>query len=258
MTQRAVILAAGRGSRLGLNQELPKPLQPVGGVALIVRIINKLQMAGVTDVAVVVGYQGERLSKALHKVHFNAAVRTIRNDEWQKPNGTSLFQAREFVQGPTLVLMSDHLFSLSLLKAVQRHALGADEVALGVDFNITKCFDIDDATKVKLSGHHIIDISKALKDYDALDTGVFKVTPALMHALDQVNGPDGCSLSDGIALLAKANKMQAVDIGNAAWIDVDTPQAKRYAEKHLHRYDELPIERPAVPMPLTQAWPLSA
>jgi hypothetical protein len=33
MTQRAVILAAGRGSRLGLNQELPKPLQPVGGVA---------------------------------------------------------------------------------------------------------------------------------------------------------------------------------------------------------------------------------
>jgi hypothetical protein len=65
-------------------------------------------------------------------------------------------KAREFVQGPTLVLMSDHLFSLPLLKAVQRHALGADEVALGVDFNITKCFDIDDATKVKLSGqpHH--------------------------------------------------------------------------------------------------------
>lgn len=258
MTQRAVILAAGRGSRLGLNQELPKPLQPVGGVALIVRIIRKLQMAGVTDVAVVVGYQGERLAKALHKVHFEANVQTILNDEWQKPNGTSLLKARNFVQGPCLVLMSDHLFSLPLLKAVQRYALGTDAVALGVDFNITKCFDIEDATKVKIAGNHIVRISKALEDYDALDTGVFKVTPALMHALDQVNGSDGCSLSEGIALLAKAKKMHAVDIGNAAWIDVDTPQAKRHAEKYLHRYDEVAVERPTAPVAPAQAWPLSA
>ncbi len=254
-TQRAVILAAGRGSRLGLDQALPKPLQPVGGVPLIVRILRKLERAGITDVGVVVGYQGNQLSHALSKARFDMRVRSIVNSEWQKPNGTSLLAARDFIDGPTLVLMSDHLFSLPLVQRVQAYPLAMDEVVLGVDYNPSRCFDIDDATKVKLNGNQITDIGKTLTHYDALDTGVFKVTPALIRALDQVNGPEGCSLSEGIAVLASKGKMRAVDIGNAAWIDVDTPQAKRHAEKTLFRYDERSIERPAA---VRTALPLSA
>ncbi|MCB9667565.1 MAG: NTP transferase domain-containing protein [Myxococcales bacterium] len=246
-TQRAVILAAGRGSRLGMHETLPKPLQPVGGLPLIVRILRKLELSGVMEVGVVVGYLGQAIRHALANHHFDMRVHTITNAAWEKPNGTSLLSARDFIDRPTLVLMSDHLFALPLLERVQRHFVGVDEVALGVDYRPGRCFDIEDATKVQMDGSRITGIGKELADYDALDTGVFKVTPALIRALDAVNGPDGCSLSQGIAILARQGKMHGVDIGDAAWIDVDTPKAKRYAETYLTRYDELPLVQPMAP-----------
>lgn len=54
---RAVILAAGRGTRLGaLTEECPKPLLEVGGRPVIVRILEGLAAAGITDVTIVTGH----------------------------------------------------------------------------------------------------------------------------------------------------------------------------------------------------------
>ena len=47
MLDRAVVLAAGRGTRLrDSDGALPKPLQPVAGVSLIKRTILTLRRAG--------------------------------------------------------------------------------------------------------------------------------------------------------------------------------------------------------------------
>ncbi|MDZ4064457.1 MAG: NTP transferase domain-containing protein, partial [Coriobacteriia bacterium] len=40
---RAVILAAGMGSRLVSEEAFPKPLKPVAGVPLLVRVLRSLQ-----------------------------------------------------------------------------------------------------------------------------------------------------------------------------------------------------------------------
>lgn len=56
----AVILAAGRGSRLGqLTSELPKPLIQLGGMTLVERAIASLRDAGITEPRLVVGYRAE-------------------------------------------------------------------------------------------------------------------------------------------------------------------------------------------------------
>ena len=68
-----------------------------------------------------------------------------------------------------------------------------------------------------------VNIGKQLETFHALDTGVFRITPALMDELARVNGPDGCSLSQGVAALAARGQMRVVDVGDAMWIDVDTP-----------------------------------
>mgnify|MGYP003735254635 CR=1 FL=1 len=47
--QRAIILAAGTGSRLVANETFPKPLKPVANVALIVRILRTLQAEGIRE-----------------------------------------------------------------------------------------------------------------------------------------------------------------------------------------------------------------
>jgi 1L-myo-inositol 1-phosphate cytidylyltransferase len=234
--ERAIILAAGRGERLVNGHPYPKPLKRVHGVPLIVRVLRNLEAASVDEVAIVVGYLGDVLIAGLRDYSFDLDIRFVRNDEWNKPNGTSLLKASSFVIGPTFLMMSDHLWSSDLLEAVRRFPLGHDEAVLGVDFNISRCFDIDDATKVIVDFDRVVHIGKTLADYDALDTGVFRITPALIEALQRVDGPDGCSLSQGVTSLAANGHMRVADVGNATWIDVDTPQAHAYAEELIRQY----------------------
>lgn len=229
MTERAIILAAGRGERLVDGKPYPKPLEPVNGVPLIVRVLRNLERAGVREVGIVVGYLGDVLTAALQQHRFELALSFFWNHEFHKPNGTSLLAARSFVQGSTFLLMSDHLWSLDLIQRVRRYPLAHDETVLGVDFKIAHCIDLDDATKVQISGDRVVRIAKDLPRYDALDTGVFRITPAVISALDRVDGPEGCSLSQGMAELAAQGKMRVVDVEDAAWVDVDTPLAHGHA-----------------------------
>ncbi len=228
---RAIILAAGLGSRLADGRAVPKPLRAVAGIPLLVRILRALEREGVDEIAIVIGYLGAQLKSALQALDLDARLHFYENDEYEKPNGTSLLKAREFVTGPTFLLMSDHLWAPGLLRAVASTPLSASEAALGVDFRIDACFDLDDATKVQVEDGRIVRIGKELGEYNALDTGVFLIGPALIAALDEVEGPSGCSLSQGVAALAAQGRMLAADVGDVTWIDVDTPEAHAEAER---------------------------
>jgi 1L-myo-inositol 1-phosphate cytidylyltransferase len=238
--ERAIILAAGRGERLVNGKPYPKPLEPVGGRELIVRVIEGLARAGVEEVVVIVGYLGEVLIEGIGKHTLPVPVRFCWNHEFDKPNGTSLLKAKELVDGPTFLVMSDHLWSTNLVERVRAFPLGEDETVLGIDYKIADCVDLDDATKVAVSedGSRVARIGKMLEQYDALDTGVFRITPAVIRALEEVEGPAGCSLSQGMAKLAAHGKMRVVDVGDAVWVDVDTPLAHGHAEKLLRELGE--------------------
>jgi molybdenum cofactor cytidylyltransferase len=57
----AVILAAGRSSRMGA----PKPLLPLGSSTVIERVVGSVLRAGVRDIVVVTGHEPERLAPIL-------------------------------------------------------------------------------------------------------------------------------------------------------------------------------------------------
>ena len=121
---------------------------------------------------------------------------------------------------------------------IQRRMYSDGPEVLGVDFDIARCIDIPDATKVLLEGEEIVQISKQLPYYDALDTGVFKVTQGLMEELARRDGAQGVSLSQGVQALAARGDMKAVSVRSAMWIDVDTPMAHAFAEKRLRRFGD--------------------
>jgi len=63
---QGVILAAGRGSRMGpLADHFPKALLPVANVPLIVRHVETLQRLGVHEIIIVVGHHASMIESAL-------------------------------------------------------------------------------------------------------------------------------------------------------------------------------------------------
>ena len=63
---KAIILAAGRGTRLGaLTRTTPKPMLTIGGVPLIERHIRWLRAAGISDIVVNVHHLAQRITDHL-------------------------------------------------------------------------------------------------------------------------------------------------------------------------------------------------
>lgn len=60
MLNKAIVLAAGRGTRMGaLTEELPKPMLPIEGRPMLEHIVLRLREAGVDRILIVVGYRRE-------------------------------------------------------------------------------------------------------------------------------------------------------------------------------------------------------
>src|SRR3990172_2736215 len=80
--EQAVLLAAGRGTRLGdLTRDTPKPLLQVGGRPIIFRVIEGLAEAGVRDIIVVTGHLAEVLEAALGDGdRWGVALRCVRQE----------------------------------------------------------------------------------------------------------------------------------------------------------------------------------
>jgi CDP-L-myo-inositol myo-inositolphosphotransferase len=234
---QAVILAAGMGTRIrGEQQPLPKPLVRVGGISLLKRSLLTAKRAGITRFVIVVGFDGDRVQ---HAIASDSEVNDldlvwVANPDYKLSNGVSVLKARPHVEGEFFLMMADHIVEQDIYRTLQGEPARGGLV-LAVDRKLDTIFDMDDATKVKTGPNEaIVEIGKALTDFDAVDTGVFRCSPALFDALDTVLEAEGdTSLSHGVKALAARGKARVADVGGAWWQDVDTPETRKYAEKVL-------------------------
>lgn len=105
---KTIILAAGRGSRLGeKTKDRPKCMCVLGGRTLLDRCLSSLEAAGTarSDIGVVTGYRSDMISVP-GAAHFH-------NADWEKTNMFfSLTMAREWLTAePCIVCYSDIVFS---------------------------------------------------------------------------------------------------------------------------------------------------
>lgn len=244
---RAIVLAAGIGSRLVNGESFPKPLKPVSGVPLLVRILRGLQDEGIREAVVVTGHMGDALRRALVAEPSLALTLTfVHNDLFAKKNGVSLLAARAHIGDGALLTMADHLYSPEIVRRLRAFDLPKGSSVLAVDHDVERCFDLDDATKVRADSGRIVDIGKEIPEYDAIDTGVFRVGPELVEELAAIFDRTGdCSLSDGVKALAARGKFLICDVGDARWIDVDTPAAMQRAEAMLRVFGDALGDEPA-------------
>jgi 1L-myo-inositol 1-phosphate cytidylyltransferase / CDP-L-myo-inositol myo-inositolphosphotransferase len=238
MVTKAVIIAAGRGSRLkGKYADVPKPLVPVAGVGLLKRTILTAKRAGITDFAIVTGYRAEEIRAAIESdSQIDVQIDWVLNEGWEQGNGKSVLAARESVGDDAFVLMmSDHLIDAQIITGLRTANLAKDECALAVDSRIDRIFDEDDATKVLVESDRIEAIGKTIDEHNAIDTGVFLCNSTLFTALEEAIATGDDSLSGGIRSLAGEGRMRAHDIGDLFWEDVDTPESLVHAQRALIR-----------------------
>ncbi len=249
---RAIVLAAGTGSRLSEGADvLPKPLRVVGGVPLVVRVLRTLKSAGIQEAVVITGFQADAVRRALKaEPDLNLKLSFVENPHFDKKNGVSLLAAAAFVDRECLLTMSDHLYSPELVRRLLAADVPEGSCALAVDYDIERCFDLDDATKVGVELGKIKRIGKELESYDALDTGVFRIGPGLIAELAAVEASTGdCSLSDGVQALSRRGRFLATDVGDVRWVDVDTPQALACAEAMLRVFGDTLGDEPGTGQP---------
>ena len=221
-----LIIAAGFGSRL--REVSPsKPLTPVAGVPLIERVIRAAAEGGATRFVVATGHEAERLEAFLATLPF--AIEPVRVADWDLPNGHSVLTGAARIAGDYLLTMSDHLFDPAIVRALI-DAPPAD-LTLAVDRDLGgPLLDMDDATKVETDqAGAIVRIGKQLDRFDAIDTGLFRATPALAEAIRAGGG----SLSEGVQRLADAGRAMTLDVTGRFWLDVDDPAALAKAEARL-------------------------
>jgi len=229
-----VILMAGQGSRLrGSDKTVLKPFVSVLGRPVICYTIDALIRAGIGKASFIVGYQSDRMTAGINQVIPSGLEPSfIENPDWQKQNGISVLAAASHITSPFLLTMSDHLFDQSIIDLLLRNA-ALDELNLAIDRKVDSIFDSDDAMKVQTRGDRIFEIGKDLATYDAIDTGLFVCPLNIFDHLERVKRDGDCSLADGVRSMASEGKARVIDIGNAWWQDIDTPEMLAQAEKHL-------------------------
>ena len=233
--RRAVILAAGNGDRFRTPNRESKLLQSLLGRPILLRTIEAAREAGVRDVTIVLGYQAERVRAAVEREAPGGMIVSFAfNPDWHLENGVSALAAEPLTgQDRFALLMGDHVFEPPVLQRMLRLVTREDESLLAVDARPATPEQAAEATKVRRDGCRILAIGKELTEYDALDTGVFVFSPNLFPALERARAHGDTTLSGGVRELAARGLMRAVEIGDAAWCDIDTPSDLSAAESAL-------------------------
>ena len=108
-----------------------------------------------------------------------------------------------------------------------------NQLILAIDKKLNSIFDLDDAMKIQTRGERVTAVGKNLRRYDAIDTGLFVCPTDIFGYLERAKQNDDCSLADGVRLLASEGKVRGLDIGEAWWQDVDTPEMLQHAEEQM-------------------------
>lgn len=177
---KAVILAAGRGSRMkGATESRPKCLVEVAGRPLLDLQFTALRQAGVDDISIVTGYHAEMLAD-------RGAQKTFHNARWAETNMVaSLMQASPLLQNEACIISYADIFYPA--ETIRRLSSAPYDIAISYDPDWLRLWSVrfedplSDAETFRLAPDgRVIEIgskTKKLADIQGQYMGLLKFTP---------------------------------------------------------------------------------
>ncbi|HUN73051.1 MAG TPA: phosphocholine cytidylyltransferase family protein [Steroidobacteraceae bacterium] len=239
---RALILAAGRGSRMGpLSEQRPKCLVEIAGRALLDRQVAALRAGGVQEIGIVRGYRAELVQRP--------GLAYFENERWARTNMVmSLVTAASWLRSaPTIVSYSDIFYPPELVRAlIEAHG----PLVISYDRSWRQLWTrrfpdpLADAETFRIdAGGRLLEIggkTRRIEQIQGQYMGLLKFTPAGWKAVESLLATlddDVRERLDITGLLSRLLAGGSMEVGTLAtdgqWGEIDSPADVALYERML-------------------------
>ncbi len=243
--RQAVVLAAGRGSRMGASTDhRPKCLYPLAGEPILEWTLRGLRAQGVDRVLVIGGWCGDMLRPWATELRINA--------QWQTTNMVrSLMLASDWLQAePTLIVYGDGAYgarALAMALAPSEHDLLVPVDTCWLELWRRRFDDpLQDAETLQLREGRILSIGQrpqALQEVQGQFMGMLRTTPQgwefMARHLERTEAVSGRAALDRLDMTGLLSRLvqdgaalHAAEVAGG-WVEVDSISDAAAVEKAL-------------------------
>ena len=240
-----VILAAGVGSRLRpMTNDKPKCLVTTAGKAIIQYQIDAYKEAGVREIFIIVGYEGEAIKDYCKHIK-DISIKIIDNQDYENTNNMySLYLAREYVDGKPFILNNA---DLSIDSSIVKKLLSFEASdAVAVDTGIFN----DESMKVTVRDNGTISgISKAVAEKDSFACSIDfykfsgKSSSIFFKKIKEIievdkNLKDWTEVAMHKLFSTQEMSFYPCDIAGLDWVEIDNYQDLAISDRKFSNFDK--------------------
>jgi len=223
---KAIILAAGLGSRLGiLGKTIPKCLIKINGKFLLERQIDLLNNSGIDDITIVIGSYGECWTEKNKNIIKNIIKKVVINPENYKTNNTHSLKLalNKDNEEEILVLDGDLLCTNEVIEKIKDSnytTIVSKKISLDAPGNKVKTDDAD----------FVIEFSRETSS-EFIYGGVFKIISKDLSLFNvEINKEEYYSVDLGYLFNNLAKKIKIKNIVENGWVNVNEMESLGEAE----------------------------
>lgn len=216
---RAIILAAGEGSRLKpFTVTRPKVMIPVGDKPILEYVVNALQESGIIDIIMVVGYKREKIMDYFGDGH-KWGVNIVYVEQFQQlGTAHALRQVSHMINDRFLVINGDTIIDSSAIKEIVRVSSG-DAAMLTVTVDKAHQYGV-----VKTQNHivrAILEKPKGEEISNVVNAGVYSFSPIIFNFLEsmEISERGEYEITDALRTMLKEGYTIKSVHTNATWLD---------------------------------------
>lgn len=225
---KCVILAAGRGTRMGeLTDDCPKPMLPIKGRPKLAYTIEKLPLS-VTEVILVVSYHKQQIIDFFGVQYDDRKIIYVEQKEFNGTAGAVALTKDLVEQEKFLVIMGDDLYMKSDIEKLVQY----DLALLAYETDHAAAYGLVDIDEEK----HLIGVVERPHDrtHGLVNTAAYILTPAYFDHAPVAIGKGEYGLPQTIATMRDQHVINVITTKH--WMPVGTPEDLVLAETEITKY----------------------
>ncbi len=217
----AVILAGGKGSRLGsLTKSIPKPMVKIGGKPIIWHLLKILNSNGINDFIICLGYKGNVIKNYLKKQKYNWNIQCLDTGQ-DTLTAKRIFLVKDYIKSDKfLMTYGDGLANIDLKKLYNLHCK-KKKIA-----TVTAVSPIPRFGSLQIKKNNVTKFNEKIKDNKNLINGGFFILDKKIFNVINLN-KNVMWEQEPMKILTKKKQLTAY-FHKSFWHPMDTERDQKY------------------------------